>query len=89
MLHTVIFVNNVWKNIPVSCDFYDQLEALSVLRTACEIVFLEQESKAAVHGRIVDLYVKEKAEFLKLNNGMEIRLNKLIHVNGVTPSGTC
>ena len=34
--------------IPVSCEFYDQLEAFSTLGTPCEIGFLQEESKAVL-----------------------------------------
>ena len=75
--------------IPVSCDFYDQLEAFSVLRTPCEVVFIQQESRVTVQGRIADLYVRDKVEYLKLDNGPEIRLDKIIHVNGVERVNFC
>ncbi|MBE7172715.1 MAG: hypothetical protein INR73_19210 [Williamsia sp.] len=74
---------------PVPCDFYDQLEAFSTMGTACEIRFLLDEHPVEVKGRIVDLYTREKVEYLKMDSGLEMRLDKIIHVNGIEPTPFC
>jgi Rho-binding antiterminator len=69
---------------PVSCDFHDKLEALSTLNRQCHIIYRDESGAIQnLHGHIVDLYTENHAEFLKLNNGTVIRLDKIESVNGV------
>lgn len=67
---------------PISCDFYDELEAYSTLKKEVEI-FYEDESGNTIStfGRIKDLYAKDKTEYLLLDTGLEIRLDILIGVD--------
>jgi len=59
----------------VDCGFHDQLEALATLRwQTCQ--------KFRVQDQIVDVYAANQADFLKLKDGTEIRLDRLISVNG-------
>ena len=74
---------------PVNCDFYDQLEAFSVLRTPCEIMYRDHERKTMAKGRIADLFVLEKVEYMKLDTGLQIRLDNIIQINGIGPSNYC
>lgn len=68
--------------IPVSCDFHDELEALATLRQECQIVYRNAADEVVeVQDRIVDIYAANKADFLKLKNGTEIRLDRLVSVN--------
>jgi Rho-binding antiterminator len=67
----------------VSCDFHDQLEAWATLRQICQIIYQNEANETiGVQGRIVDVYAADKADFLKLDNGTIIRLDKVISVNG-------
>ncbi|MBD1821374.1 hypothetical protein H6F51_02420 [Cyanobacteria bacterium FACHB-DQ100] len=66
----------------VDCDFYDQLEALATLHQVCSIVYRNALGETIeVYDRIVDVYAANKADFLRLNSGTEIRLDHLIAVN--------
>jgi len=68
---------------PVNCDFYDELEALATLKKESEIVFrADNEAKSVIRGRILDLYTRDRVEYMKLNNGLEIRLDKIIEIDG-------
>jgi Rho-binding antiterminator len=72
------------KYIPVDCDFHDELEALATLRQTCRIVYRHASDElVAIEGRIVDIYAANQADFLKLNDGTEIRLDKIISVNSL------
>jgi Rho-binding antiterminator len=69
--------------ILVSCDFHDQLEAWATLRQICQVIYQnEAHEPIEVQGRIVDIYAADKADFLKLDNGMIIRLDKIVSVKG-------
>jgi Rho-binding antiterminator len=78
------------KYQPIDCNFYDILEANAVLRKQVEIIFLdEHKALQTVQAVIKDLYIKEKAEYMKLANEQEIRLDRLISVDGKELNGSC
>lgn len=67
----------------VDCDFHDELEALATLRQQCRIVYRNAVDKVVeVQERIVDVYAVNKADFLSLKDGTEIRLDRIVSVNG-------
>jgi Rho-binding antiterminator len=78
----------------VSCSFYDELEALATLRRVCPILYrTETDEEISLEGQIIDLYSVNKVEFMKLKDGTEIRLDRLISVDGkpmqLADDGTC
>ncbi len=73
----------------ISCSYYDQLEAYATKRTHCAVVYRVDEQEKTSEGIIVDLFAKDGAEYLKLNNGIVIRLDQLISINGVPVSNVC
>jgi Rho-binding antiterminator len=73
--------------VPVSCDFHDQLAALATLRQKCQIVYrTEADDVIEVEGWIIDVYAANRADYLKLKDGAQIRLDRIISVNGETVS---
>ena len=68
---------------PISCDFYDELEAYA---TQQKIVVGEFETPEGnmrqCEVRIVNLETRNKEEFVTLDNGLEIRLDYVHDVNG-------
>jgi Rho-binding antiterminator len=67
----------------VDCGFHDQLEALATLRQTCQIFYHTVTGEIVrVQDQIVDVYAANQADFLKLKDGTEIRLDRLISVNG-------
>jgi len=78
------------KYQPIDCNFYDILEANAVLKKEVEIIYLvEGEIEETIQSVIKDLYIKEKAEYMKLVNEQEIRLDRLISVDGQKLNGVC
>lgn len=78
------------KYQPIDCNFYDILEANAVLRKQVEIIFINKnEEQQRIQAIIKDLYIKEKAEYMKLADGREIRLDRLIAVDGKELNGSC
>lgn len=67
---------------PISCNFYDELEALATLRRSCLIVYRGPENIQELQAVIKDFYIEEGAEYLKLDNGQSIRLDLLLSVDG-------
>lgn len=68
---------------PVSCDFHDEIESLATLRQACQIAYRnESDETVEAEGRINDVYAENKADFLKLEDGTVIRLDRITSING-------
>lgn len=69
---------------PINCSFYDRLEAWATLRTELELSYYSTDGEQQqTSGRIVNLFTLEKEEFLELYNGITLRLDRLISVNGI------
>lgn len=74
---------------PVSCDFHDELEAMATLHQDCQIIYRDEaDTEQSVTDRIVDIYAANHADFIKLKNGIEIRMDRLVTVNGKS-NDTC
>jgi hypothetical protein len=70
--------------IKVSNGFYDALEERLIAQKNCEIVFLNNGSRAVIRGRIEDLEDRADGQFAILSSGLEIRLDKLMAVDGIS-----
>jgi Rho-binding antiterminator len=71
--------------IPISCAFYDELEAAAVKKIESTIVYKEDEQIKTISALVIDFKTKNKEEFLILNNLKEIRLDKIISFNNIKP----
>jgi putative redox protein len=66
----------------VDCGFHDQLEALATLHQPSTITYHTDIGElTTVKGQIVDIYAANHADFLKLQDGTVIRLDRLVSVN--------
>jgi Rho-binding antiterminator len=75
---------------PIDCNFYDILEANAVLKKIVIVEYLDDSGNVqTTEQRIVDLFVKNKIEFMKLENDLEIRLDYLKSVDGKVLNGFC
>lgn len=75
---------------PIDCDYYDRLEAWATMHTVCLLVFRDEQGvEQTVSGRIEDLYALNKVEYLRMDNGLLIRLDQLLSVNGTPLPGVC
>jgi transcriptional antiterminator Rof (Rho-off) len=67
---------------PIECDFHDRLEEFAVTRRRVRIA---HESGQAPEGLIEDIYTTDtKEEFLRMEDGTTIRLDK---IKAVDPAG--
>lgn len=73
----------------IGCSYYDQLEAFAVKRTRCTIKYNKDAGEKTIDGIITDVYSKDGAEYLSLDNGTVIRLDHLISVNGILVRYVC
>lgn len=68
---------------PIDCNLYDYLEEAATQKRTVEIIYsLKSDQISSISGVVIDLYSKNKAEYLKLDNGLEIRLDKIDSFNG-------
>ena len=67
------------KYNPISCSWHDTLLHKATLK---EQVSFELESGQSLGGIIEDVYTTEKEEFLRLNSGEVIRLDKITTMDG-------
>ena len=70
----------------VSCQFYDEIEALAVKKIKSLILYMDNENEKSVEGIIVDFKTKNKEEFLILSDGTQIRLDKILKINEINLS---
>ena len=78
------------KYIPISCDFYDELELWALRKTNCKIVYLNGTNEhQTIEGVIENLFAKEKVEFMLLENGFQLRLDQLVSVNDKMLPNVC
>jgi Rho-binding antiterminator len=68
---------------PIDCNMYDVLLSNATLKKECTIVFKNKDLIETIKAIIVDVYTKAKEEFLQLNTGVIIRLDKIISVDGI------
>ncbi|MFY9074648.1 hypothetical protein CRU99_09135 [Malaciobacter mytili] len=74
------------KYIPISCHFYDELEALAIKKIKAKILYLEKNKELEVEDFIIDFKNLNKEEFLVLSSGQYIRLDKIIKINDLLAS---
>jgi Rho-binding antiterminator len=66
----------------IACSFHDELEALATLRRECPIHYRDGDAVQTVTSRIVDVYARDRADFIKLQDGTVIRADHLTSVDG-------
>ncbi|RPE08217.1 hypothetical protein EGT74_14225 [Chitinophaga lutea] len=75
---------------PIDCNYYDRLEAWATMQTLCVLSFHDEDGHPQeVTARITNLYTLNKAEYLQLDNGLVLRLDRLLSVNGIPLPGVC
>lgn len=71
--------------VPISCSFYDEFEAAAVKRINCEIIYKDEEMEKSTIAKVIDFKTKNKEEFMILDRGIQIRLDKIISFNKLKP----
>lgn len=73
---------------PIDCNYYDRLEAWATLRKDCDIAWINNDGlKHEVKSKILNLEIRNGAEYLIGEQGLQIRLDQLISVNGIPLEG--
>lgn len=70
------------KYKPISCNYYDHLEAIATLGKKVPIRYWDdREKEITIDGRIIDFQIAQEVEYLILAEGISIRLDRLISVD--------
>jgi len=68
---------------PINCEFHDVLEATATRRSVAAIRFVDEHgSEQERSARIANLYARDGAEYLELDSGERIRLDRLLTIDG-------
>ncbi|MEX2467031.1 MAG: hypothetical protein WD995_08970 [Gemmatimonadota bacterium] len=63
---------------PIDCGVHDRLEAFAVTRTQCRIEYATPAGEERVaNGLIVNVFARDGAEYIQLDDRTEIRLDRL------------
>ncbi len=74
---------------PIDCNYYDRLEALATLKKYVRIQYkTEIHEFITVDSIIRDFFIREGVEFMLLANGNEVRLDRLVRVDGHSLPGS-
>ena len=69
---------------PIDCSLYDHYEAWATLRTVVRLEHVAQDDAPQVsEGRIVDLFLRGKEEWLRLDDDTEVRLDRIRSAHGI------
>lgn len=82
-------MDNAQPYIPISCSFYDYLEEAATLKKVAIIDYFENGIPTKIESWIKTLFIKDKIEFMMLENGQSIRLDHLIRFNGKALPKSC
>lgn len=78
-------MENTYK--PIACSYHDLLLDLSTTNTKVKVVYQSGNNSLTTESVIKDIYTKQKAEWMQLKNGILIRLDQILSVNGLENSG--
>lgn len=71
------------KYQPVSCAFFDMIEDFAEKKEEVRIEYYDnQHSIKSTTGHITNIFTEDKQEFLMVDYGDEIRLDKITGING-------
>ena len=68
---------------PIACGYYDVLEVAAMHREVVDLVYQDFDGKQhQVKGFIENIWAKNGEEFLRMRDGLTIRLDQFVSVNG-------
>ncbi len=80
-------MTNLYK--PIDCNFYDRLEAAATLKKPVVVRYVSNQGSEETTGIILDLRIADGAEYLYMDTGFSLRLDRLIALDGELVPGTC
>ncbi|MFK7807933.1 MAG: Rho-binding antiterminator [Saprospiraceae bacterium] len=75
---------------PIDCNIYDELVLLIMRKRKIKLEFLNgKDATTEAETVLTNIYTKEGEEFITLQNGKDIRLDKILKIDGEEFQGTC
>jgi Rho-binding antiterminator len=69
---------------PISCEFHDVLESLATKARRAPVVYVGDDGALhEVSAVITDLFGRDGVEFMVLDSGETVRLDRIVTVDGV------
>lgn len=75
--------------IPIDCNFYDELTVIVLSGRPVDIEFDGESGHERMRDRIVDVVTRGPEEYLITGGGREIRLDRLVEVDGKALPSRC
>lgn len=75
---------------PIACGLHDELELRALRKSKIELSFTdESNSVQTISCVIADIFSKDKIEYLKTDNGLFIRLDDIVELDGIPFNKSC
>ncbi|HMN23277.1 MAG TPA: hypothetical protein PKE38_02190 [Ignavibacteriaceae bacterium] len=75
---------------PIACGLYDELELRALRKIKVKIVFINDKNETdMIESIIIDLFSKDKVEYLKTDGGKIIRLDDVIELDNILFNKSC
>jgi Rho-binding antiterminator len=74
---------------PISCSFYDRLEEAATIARVVKLKYFEKAELIEVRDKINTFKIRNKVEYLILDSGQEIRLDKIDSLDDIELKNHC
>jgi transcriptional antiterminator Rof (Rho-off) len=74
---------------PIACSFYDELGLRMMRGRSCTLVVAKGGTSETIEAVIEDVFTQGEAEYVRLNNGRRIRLDRIQQVDDVSRPNAC
>ena len=73
---------------PIDCTLHDRIEAHATLHETVRIVYRDGDRVVEIRDRIIDWFVKDGAEYMRIANGAVVRLDRVVSMTRFAPAPT-
>ncbi len=70
--------------VPVACEWIDLIEIAATKHQPVQIELNHEDSSYTLSGKVRTWYTKNKVEYLQFKNGVFIRMDKILRLNGLS-----
>lgn len=77
------------KYMPIDCNFYDRIEEAIVLRKVVRLEYSINGETISVPAMLADTLTRSGEEFLILPSGEQIRMDRIVSLDGVPAPKSC
>ncbi|MBS4035295.1 MAG: hypothetical protein KGZ85_12570 [Ignavibacterium sp.] len=75
---------------PIACGLHDELELRALRKSKIEISFTDESNSIQTIACVIDdIFSKDKIEYLKTDNGLLIRLDDIVELDGIPFNKSC